>query len=271
MENHKLLTPALTLDNGDKLPLVGLGTWLMTEEVEDKISLALSLGYTHIDTAIDYGNEKRIEEGIKKSGYSREGLFITSKIPAHVKTYEGAKEAIRSSVSIFSYLDLMLIHSPMPWDEFRVEGGYRYEKENLEVYRALVEAKEEGMVRHIGVSNFNESDMENIAQKYGYPEVNQIPFYIGDSNLELLRYCQAHGVVVEAYSPLGHGKIFSNEKVLNMAARYGVTSAKLAIAFTLQLGTVSLPKASSAEWLKANLDVFDLRIDEKDMEALLSN
>lgn len=257
------------LSNGLKIPKVGLGTWLIdNDKVEEVVECALEAGYRHIDTAQAYGNEEGVGKAIRKSNIARQGLFITSKIAAEAKTYQEAYDSINETLNKMGldYLDLMIIHSPQPWQEFRDDN--RYFKENKEVWKALETAYQEGKVKAIGVSNFLKDDLENILTSCQIkPMVNQILTHISNTKTELIKFCKENDILVEAYSPIAHGAILKNENIIAMANKYNVSVARLCIRYIIQLGLVALPKASSKEHLIDNLKV-DFEISEEDMEVL---
>lgn len=257
------------LSNGLKIPKVGLGTWLIdNDKVEEVVECALEAGYRHIDTAQAYGNEEGVGKAIRKSNIARQDLFITSKIAAEAKAYQEAYDSINETLNKMGldYLDLMIIHSPQPWQEFRDDN--RYFKENKEVWKALETAYQEGKVKAIGVSNFLKDDLENILNSCQIkPMVNQILTHISNTKTELIKFCKENDILVEAYSPIAHGAILKNENIIAMANKYNVSVARLCIRYIIQLGLVALPKASSKEHLIDNLKV-DFEISEEDVEVL---
>ena len=259
------------LSNGLKIPKVGLGTWLIdNDKVEEVVECALEVGYRHIDTAQAYGNEEGVGKAIRKSNIARQDLFITSKIAAEAKTYQEAYDSINETLNKMEldYLDLMIIHSPQPWQEFRDDN--RYFKENKEVWKALETAYQEGKVKAIGVSNFLKDDLENILNSCQIkPMVNQILTHISNTKTELIKFCKENDILVEAYSPIAHGAILKNENIIAMANKYNVSVARLCIRYIIQLGLAALPKASSKEHLIDNLKI-DFEISKEDMEALKS-
>ena len=259
------------LSNGLKIPKVGLGTWLIdNDKVGEVVECALEVGYRHIDTAQAYGNEEGVGKAIRKSNIARQDLFITSKIAAEAKTYQEAYDSINETLNKMEldYLDLMIIHSPQPWQEFRDDN--RYFKENKEVWKALETAYQEGKVKAIGVSNFLKDDLENILNSCQIkPMVNQILTHISNTKTELIKFCKENDILVEAYSPIAHGAILKNENIIAMANKYNVSVARLCIRYIIQLGLAALPKASSKEHLIDNLKI-DFEISKEDMEALKS-
>ena len=266
-----LLQETFTLANGVEIPKLGLGTWMIdADKAEQAVKDAIAAGYRHIDTAQDYGNEAEVAAGIKNSGVPRSELFLTTKLAARYKDYEGAKEAIQGSLDAMDveYIDLVIIHSPQPWDVFG--GENRYEKENLAAWKALEEFQQAGKIRAIGLSNFQQSDVQNILDNGSVkPAVNQILAHITNVPAELIKFCQDNDILVEAYSPIGHGELFKNESVKEMAKKYSVSIPQLAIRFDYQLGLLPLPKTANPEHMKSNADV-DFEISEDDMQTLLS-
>lgn len=258
-----------TLSNGIEIPVLGLGVWkIENETVNEAIVVAVKDGYRHIDTAQSYFNEQGVGKGIKETGLDRSELFITTKLAGEIKDYEEAKKAIDESLAKLDldYVDLMLIHSPQPWANFRGEGDY--DQGNLEAWRALEEAYKEGRIKAIGVSNFEKSDIENLTNNGTVkPMVNQVLAHIGNTPFDLIEYCHNEGIVVEAYSPNGHGEILNNKEIVEMAEKYNVTPAQLSIRYGIELGLVSLPKSSNPDHIHENGQV-DFKIAEEDMESL---
>ena len=263
------LNETYTLSNGVKIPKLGLGTWVMTDEQSERaVITAVKSGYRHIDTAEAYENEKGVGDGVRKCGVKREDIFVTSKIRAEYKSYSEAKKAIDESLAVsgLDYLDLMIIHCPEPWAEFR--GEKKYFEENLEVWRALEEAYKAGKLRAIGVSNFLQDDLDNILSNCSVkPMVNQILAHISNTPLDLIEYCRKKGVLTEAYSPIAHGEALKNRLIAELAAKYGVSAARLCVKYVLQLGMVALPKATSEEHIRDNANL-DFTISDEDMNIL---
>lgn len=267
-----ILNERLPLDKKIDIPLVGLGTWQMSqEEAERTVEYALKNGYKHIDTARTYGNEEGVGRGIKASGVNREDFFLTSKVSAYSKSYEEAKQDINDSLEALdtSYLDLMIIHAPRPWNEMRVEKiENHYYDENQEVWRALEEAYEEGKLKAIGVSNFEIDDLENVFESAKIkPMLNQIKYHIGHRDEELVQFCQENNMVVEAYSPIGTGKLLSNPDIQKVADKYGKSTAQISIRYAYQKGLVVLPKSVHEEYISDNAEI-DFEISIPDMDYL---
>lgn len=263
-----IIQETFTLSNGVKIPKIGFGTWQLPEEIAAQtVCAALETGYRHVDTAIAYGNETGVGEGIRKSGLPREEVFVTSKIPAEVKSYEGARSCISDSLKRLQtgYIDLMLIHAPRPWLQMHMGLKTPYHKANVAVWKALEEAYDAGMVRAIGVSNFQPSDLKNVERSAKIlPMVNQIKAHAGNYPAALVDYCREKNILVEGYSPIATGKLLKNGKVGGIAAKYGVTVPQLCVRFLLQEGILPLPKTTHREYMAQNAAV-DFEISEEDM------
>ena len=265
MYNH-----AITLNNGVKIPQLGLGTWFIDDsKVADAVKAAVQLGYRHIDTAQAYGNERGVGEGVRTCGVAREDLFVVSKVAAEHKTYEEAKAGIDETLKKMEldYLDMMIIHSPQPWVEVN-QSENRYKEGNRQAWRALEEAYNEGKLKAIGVSNFQIEDLESLmATAKIKPMVNQVLCHISNTPVELIEFCQKSNIAVEAYSPIAHGVILNQPEIQAMAEKYNVSVPQLCIRYTLQLGAISLPKTANPEHMKTNAEV-DFEISAEDMETL---
>lgn len=266
-----ILEETYTLSNGVEIPKLGLGTWFISNgDVVQAVKDAVQIGYRHIDTAQAYRNESGVGEGIRASGVNREALFVTTKLAAEVKSYETAVAAIDNSLKTMrlDYIDMMIIHSPQPWRQFRAAD--RYFEGNHEAWRALEAAYNAGKLRAIGVSNFEQADLDNILESCSVrPMVNQILAHISNTPQALIQCTQDQGILVEAYSPIAHGELLKNEEVAQIAAKYGVSIPQLSIRYCLQLGLLPLPKTANPQHMKANADV-DFVISEADMAALKS-
>ncbi len=258
-----------TLNNGVKIPVLGLGTWFIDDDKADKAVIsAVKIGYRHIDTAQAYGNERGVGVGIKECGLQRNELFITSKVAAEAKTYDAAAKSIEETLDKMGldYIDLMLIHSPQPWAEWREDK--RYFEENIQVWKALEDAYTAGKIKAIGVSNFLIDDLENLlAHCKIKPMVNQLLIHIGNTPFELIEYCKKNDIVVEAYSPIAHGEALKNGTIVAIAEKYDVSAAQLCIKYVLSLGMVALPKTANTEHMKSNSDL-DFEISSEDMDIL---
>jgi diketogulonate reductase-like aldo/keto reductase len=264
-----ILQEKYTLSNGVEIPKLGLGTWMITDEaVEQAVKDAIKIGYRHIDTAQGYHNEGGVGNGIRTCGVKREDLFVTTKLDANIKSHKEAVTSIDGSLKKLGldHIDLMIIHSPKPWAKFL--GDEPYLEGNCEAWRALEEAYKGGKLLAIGLSNFEQADIDNILECCSIrPMVNQILVHISNTPKELIEYSQDNGILVEAYSPIGHGELLKNQQVQAIAQKYNVSVPQLGIRYTLQLGLVSLPKTANREHMKTNAEV-DFVISEEDMEFL---
>lgn len=260
----------IVLNNGVKIPQLGLGTWFIDDSVvAAAVKEAVKIGYRHIDTAQAYGNERGVGEGIRTCGVPREELFVVSKVAAEHKTYEEAMSGINHTLEIMGldYLDMMIIHSPQPWVKVN-QSEDRYVEGNRAAWKALEDAYEAGKLKAIGVSNFQIGDIENLIKTAKIkPMVNQILLHISNTPTELVDYCQKNNIAVEAYSPIAHGEILGQPEILKIADKYGVSVPQLCIRYTLQLGTISLPKTGNPDHMKVNADV-NFVISEEDMDIL---
>ncbi|NEB91912.1 aldo/keto reductase [Streptomyces bauhiniae] len=263
-----ILNETYSLSNGVEIPKLGLGTWFIDDDkAGDAVRAAIEAGYRNIDTAQAYGNERGVGEGIRTCGVAREGLFVSTKLAAEIKDYDAATAAIEKSLATLDigYIDLMLIHSPQPWDDFR---GGDYDEGNRQAWRALEDAHKAGRIRAIGVSNFLQSDLENILTRGTVaPHVNQVLLHAGNTPDELLAFCEERNILVQAYSPIAHGTLLDSRQIKEIAEKYAVSVPQLCIRYTLQLGTQPLPKTANPEHMRANADV-DFEISEADMATL---
>lgn len=257
------------LKNNVKIPKVGFGTWQITnhEECVNSVKVALKAGYRHIDTAAAYGNEQFIKEAIEQSEVKREEIFITSKLPAESKGYDITMKEFDDSIKRLgtTYLDLYLIHAPRPWGD---KSDVDYTNLNIESWRAMIDLYNQGKIRSIGVSNFSPKDIDALIKATNFiPHVNQISLRAGYVQEENKKYCDAHNILIEAYCPLGSGKVFSNEKIKEIADKNKVSVAQLCIKWCLDYGTLPLPKSVHEDRIYNNIDL-DFVINEEDYKDL---
>ena len=204
------------LNNGVKIPQLGLGTWFIDDDkAADAVKAAVEIGYRHIDTAQAYGNERGVGEGVRTCGIPRNELFVVSKVAAEHKTYEEAMAGINETLEKMGldYLDMMIIHSPQPWAKVN-QCEDRYVEGNRAAWKALEDAYMAGKLKAIGVSNFLIEDIESLLETAKIkPMVNQILLHISNTPMELVEYCQKNSIVVEAYSPIAHGEILNQPEI----------------------------------------------------------
>ena len=255
------------LNDGIRIPKIGLGTW-QSEPMDayNATLAALKAGYRHIDTAYAYGNEAEVGKAIRDSGIKREDIFVTTKLPSHLKTYDEAINYCNESIKNLGldYIDLYLIHAPWPWSEV----GKDCEEGNIDVWKAFIKLKEEGKVRSIGVSNFRVNNLENIIKATNvYPSCNQIRFFIGNTQEEVTKYCQENNILIEAYSPLATGEILNSKELDVLSLKYNKSKAQICIRYCIERNTLPLPKSIHEERIIQNLDV-DFKIEDEDMKYL---
>ncbi|MDR2337976.1 MAG: aldo/keto reductase [Deltaproteobacteria bacterium] len=260
----KSLTDCYILANGIKIPCIGFGTWQTPdgEVAVASVKTALEVGYRHIDTAAIYGNEESIGQALKESDIAREELFITTKLWNDEHGYETTLRAFDLSMKKLGldYLDLYLIHWPNPF-KFRKS----WQKSNADTWRAFEELYRIGRIRAIGISNFHPHHIDELLQTASViPMVNQIRLCPGDTQEEVVNYCQKKNILLEAYSPLGVGKIFKVQEIKKLAEKYSKSVAQVCIRWSLQRGYLPLPKSVTPERIKENADVFDFTLSDSD-------
>lgn len=256
------------LNNGNKIPNIGYGTWKLPND-EDTIEIvknAITNGYRHIDTAFAYGNEEQVGLGIIASNIERSALFITGKLWNDDRGYENIINACKRTINNLKckYLDLYLIHWPAS------PALYKNWKEiNNETWKAFEYLYEQGLVKAIGVCNFKNNQLEELIKNAKIiPMVNQIEFHPGQMQVETLKFCHKNNIIVEAWSPLGSGKMLKKENLIEMAKKYNKSVAQLCIKWCLQNNVLPLPKSKNIERMKENLLIDDFEISMQDMEEL---
>lgn len=247
-----------TLNNGIKMPMLGLGTWdLNGQECRYVVCEAIKLGYRLIDTAAMYGNEKEVGQGIKDSGIDRQELFITTKIDRRFNSYQKAKQAIENALEKLQleYIDLLLLHEPYP--------------QGSDMYRALEEAYHDHKIRAIGISNYDQRWFESL--KYTViPTVNQVEAHIFYQKWSYQDYLTNHQVHMQAWAPLANGKnnVFNHPIIKQIADQYHKTTAQIMLRFLVQRGISVIPKSRKKERLIENLDIFDFQLTDDDIQLL---
>lgn len=253
-----------TLNNGVKMPWLGLGVWKITkpEEIDFAVKTALEAGYRSIDTAEVYGNEEGVGKAIRESGIPRDEIFITTKLAnsEQRKGYDAALRAFEESRKRLGveYIDLFLIHWP-------VKDKY------VESWKALIKLYNDGLVRAIGVSNFLIHHLEDIISETGVvPAVNQVELHPWLNQSELVEFCQKHKIQVEAYSPLMGGRLGEVTELNDIANKYRKTPAQIVLRWNLQRGIIVIPKSVHRERIFENSQIFDFSLSDEDMELINS-
>lgn len=262
------LSNCRTLSNGVSIPCIGYGTWQMPngDGTAAAVLSAIQAGYRHIDTAAGYGNEQSVGSAVRASGLARGELFITSKLANSDHGYEATRTAFQRTLDSLGtdYLDLYLIHWPNPL-AFRD----RWKQANAETWRAMEEFYQQGLIRAIGVSNFCQRHLEALLETAQVkPMVNQLSLSPGMPQDELCRYSRAQGMVLEAYSPLGTGKVLNVPEMAAYAEKYGRSVAQICLRWSIQMGFLPLPKSADPARMAQNIQVFDFSLSEEDVAAI---
>jgi len=259
MASALTLQTTFKLNSGYEMPRLGLGVYQM-RECAAPCKAAFEAGYRHVDSAQMYRNEEQVGEAVNESGIPREDLFITTKCASRSHGYESTKKGVDESLKRFgfNYIDLFLIHDPL-------SGS----KKRLETYKALVEAKEAGKLRSVGVSNYNVHHLEEI-KKAGLPtpSVNQVELHPWCQQRPIADYCQKNGIIVEAYSPLTRGHHFNDPVLQKISKAHNKEPAQVLIRWSLQKGFSPLPKSATPSRVKSNAEVYDFELSTEEMAAL---
>lgn len=256
----KNLQDTTTLHNGVKMPWFGLGVFKVQEgsEVVESVKAAIRNGYKSIDTAAVYKNEEGVGQAIKEAGFPREELFITTKVWNSDQGYESALQAFESSMEKLGleYLDLYLIHWP-------VAGKYK------DTWKALEKLYKDGRVRAIGVSNFHVHHLKDLmADAEIKPMVNQVEYHPHLAQTELLEFCKAEGIQLEAWSPLKQGELLTEPTIAEIAEKHKKSPAQIILRWDLQNGVVTIPKSIKEHRIVENADIFDFELPAEDMDRL---
>lgn len=258
-----------TLGNGTEIPAVGFGTFKTADNQDESvIREAIRQGYRHLDTASFYFNEEAVGKAVKESKIPREEFFITSKVWRDQLGYESTLKEFEKSCERLGtdYLDLYLIHWPRPTDL-----NAEWKDLDVETWKAMEELYRAKRVRAIGVSNFLPHHLNNLMERTGIvPAVNQLEFHPGYMQKAAVDFSQRLGIQVEAWSPIGRARVLKEPILAELAAKYEVSAAQICIRFALQCGVLPLPKSSSPERMRQNLDVFDFQIEDDDMHRLMT-
>jgi 2,5-diketo-D-gluconate reductase A len=245
----------LTLHTGRTMPILGLGTWDLSNNTADTIAYAIEIGYRMIDTSSDYGTQGAVGDAIKKQQLPRDSLFITTKVEETDDAYEAAKRYVEDMGT--GYADLILIHRPP--DDGAGEA----------LWEGLIRARDEGITRDIGVSNYTTDLMDELYEASDErPVVNQIEWTPFGNDMNILSYCNSNRIVLQAYSPLTRGLRLDDKTLQQLATKHEKSPAQILIRWNLQTGTVPIVKANQRQHLEENLEVFDFELSDEDMSIL---
>ena len=255
--------PTIELNDGKTIPQLGFGVFLIPPpETAKAVALALEAGYRHIDTAEMYGNEQGVGEAVAASGLDREDVFITSKLNNGFHEPDEARRAFDATLSAlgFDYVDLFLIHWPLPT---------LYDGDFVSTWQTLEELAADGRARSIGVSNFQVAHLERLAaETETVPAVNQIELHPYFQNREVAAYSREHGIAIEAWAPIAQGKVLDDPTLVEIAERRGRTVAQVVLRWHIQHGNIVFPKSVTPERIRENFAIFDFELDGSDVETI---
>ncbi len=255
--------PSITLNDGNAIPQLGFGVFqIEPKDTAEAVSNALEVGYRHIDTAEMYGNEKEVGEAVRASGLDRGDVFVTSKLNNSFHEPQDAREAFDRTLSDlgFDYVDLFLIHWPLPT---------LYDGDFVSTWKTLEEFHRDGRARSIGVSNFQIEHLERLAAETDTaPAVNQIeahPYFTNDAVRE---YGREHGIATEAWSPIAQGGVLEDSNIAQTADKVGKTPAQVVLRWHIQRGDIVFPKSVTPSRMQENFELFDFELESDDMDAI---
>ena len=255
--------PDITLNDGNTIPQLGFGVFQIEPgDTAKAVSQALEIGYRHIDTAEMYGNEKEVGEGIRNAGFDRGDVFITSKLNNSFHEPDDARQAFETTLSDlgFDYVDLFLIHWPLPT---------LYDGDFVSTWKVMEEFHNDGRARSIGVSNFQPDHLEKLASETDtVPAVNQIEVHPYFTNDEVRRYGQDHGIITEAWSPIAQGGVLEDSTITQIAEKFGKSSAQVVLRWHIQRGDIVFPKSVTPSRIQENFELFDFELEQGDMEEI---
>jgi len=255
--------PSITLNDGNTIPQLGFGVFqIEPNDTAEAVREALEVGYRHIDTAEMYGNEREVGEGIRASGLDRGDVFVTSKLNNGLHEPDDARKAFDATLSDlgFDYVDLFLIHWPLPT---------LYDGDIVSTWKALEEFHNDGRARSVGVSNFQVEHLERLAAETDIvPSVNQIEVHPYFTNEAVREYGQAHGIVTEAWSPIAQGAVLGDPTITQIADKIGKTPAQVVLRWHIQRGDIVFPKSVTPSRMRENFELFDFELDPADIDEI---
>ncbi|UPG84130.1 aldo/keto reductase [Luteibacter aegosomatis] len=254
--------PTLKFNDGHAAPQLGFGVFqIPSDETTRAVKAALDAGYRSIDTAAIYKNEEGVGEALRTSGVAREDIFLTTKLWNSEQGYDATLRAFDESLKKLGtdYLDLYLIHWPTPKKD-------RY----VDTWKAFIELRKQGRVRSIGVSNFQPAHLDRIVKETGVaPVVNQVELHPDFAQNDVVAANRKHGVITEAWSPLGQGgDLLKDDTLVTLAKKHGKTPAQVVLRWHVQLGHMVIPKSATPERIRSNIQVFDFELSGEDMAAI---
>lgn len=255
--------PDIKLNDGNTIPQIGLGVYqIKPQDVAESVGKALEVGYRHIDTAEMYGNEKEVGEAVRASGLKRSEIFVTSKLNNGFHRPGDAKKAFDQTLSDlgFDYVDLFLIHWPLPT---------KYDGDYVSTWRALESFHQDGRSKSIGVSNFQVAHLERLAKETDtVPAINQIevhPYFVND---DVRRYGHEHNIATEAWSPIAQGEVLDDATITQIAERVGKTPAQVVLRWHVQRGDIIFPKSVTPSRIEENFQLFDFELSAADVDKI---
>ncbi len=250
----------ISLASGHEIPILGLGTWQLNgKQCERIIKIAIELGYTHIDTAWMYKNQREIGKALGEIGAERDNLFITSKIWHTHLTRDDVLSQFEICINDLQmdYVDLLLIHWPSEAVPFE------------ETFGAFKEIYDDGKVKSIGISNFSIPQVKEASEKSELPIcTNQVEYHVRNNKEELRRYCVENNIPITAHRPLAVGNLAEDDQLTEIGDKHGKTAAQVALRWLIQKGIITIPKSGSEPHLRENLDIFDWQLTDAEMQAL---
>ncbi|SCG39485.1 aldo/keto reductase [Micromonospora inositola] len=255
--------PDISLNDGNTIPQLGFGVFqIEPKDTATAVGKALEVGYRHIDTAEMYGNEAEVGQAVRTSGLDRGEVFVTSKLNNGFHRPDDARKAFESTLRElqFDYLDLFLIHWPLPT---------LYDGDYVSTWKVLEELRRDGLVRSIGVSNFQVAHLERLAAEADVvPAVNQIEAHPYFGNEEVRAYDKAHNIVTEAWSPIAQGKVLDDPTIVDIAQEVSHTPAQVVLRWHVQRGDVVFPKSTTPKRIEENFHIFDFELDDAAMDRI---